>query len=51
MAAMTAAFAVGQLAGPILIALVEKAPHGFTAVLLAAAVALLGAALALATVK
>jgi MFS family permease len=51
MAAMTAAFAVGQLAGPILIALVEKAPHGFTAVLLAAVVALLGAALALATVK
>jgi len=51
MAAMTAAFAVGQLVGPILIALMEKVPHGFTAVLLAAAAGLLAAALALATVE
>lgn len=48
MAAMTSAFAVGQLAGPILIALVETVPHGFTAVLLAATAALLAGAAALA---
>jgi predicted MFS family arabinose efflux permease len=47
MAAMTSAFAVGQLVGPILIALVEKLPHGFTAVLLAASASLLVAAAAL----
>jgi MFS family permease len=45
MAAMTSAFAVGQLVGPILIALVESVPHGFTLVLVAATASLvLGAA-------
>jgi predicted MFS family arabinose efflux permease len=48
MAAMTAAFALGQLAGPILVALVEKVPYGFTAVLLAATAGLLAGAIALA---
>src|SRR5678809_740278 len=48
MAAMTSAFAVGQLVGPILVALVEKVPHGFTAILLAATAGLLAGALALA---
>jgi len=48
MAAMTSAFAVGQLVGPILIALVETLPNGFTAVLLAATASLLAGAAALA---
>lgn len=48
MAAMTSAFAVGQLVGPILIALVENLPHGFTLVLLAATAGLLAGASALA---
>lgn len=47
MAAMTSAFAVGQLVGPILIALVEKVPHGFTMVLVAATAGLLVGAAAL----
>jgi predicted MFS family arabinose efflux permease len=47
MAAMTSAFAVGQLVGPILIALVEKLPHGFTLVLVTATAGLLAGALAL----
>jgi MFS family permease len=47
MAAMTAAFAVGQLVGPILIALLQKLPHGFTMVLLAAAAGLVAGAIAL----
>ena len=47
MAAMTSAFAVGQLVGPILIALVERLPHGFTLVLVAAAASLLVGAAAL----
>jgi MFS family permease len=47
MAAMTSAFAVGQLVGPILIALVEERPHGFTMVLLAATASLLAGATAL----
>jgi MFS family permease len=47
MAVMTSAFAVGQLLGPILIALVEKLPHGFTVVLLAATAGLLAGAAAL----
>jgi MFS family permease len=47
MAAMTSAFAVGQLAGPILIALLEKLPNGFTVVLLAATGGLLLGAVAL----
>jgi len=47
MAAMTSAFAVGQLLGPILIALVEKLPNGFTIVLLAATACLLAGAVTL----
>jgi predicted MFS family arabinose efflux permease len=47
MAAMTSAFAVGQLVGPILIALVERLPHGFTLVLVAATAALVAGAVAL----
>jgi hypothetical protein len=49
MAAMTSAFAVGQLVGPILIALVETLPHGFTLVLLAATASLIAGAFALAS--
>jgi hypothetical protein len=48
MAAMTSAFALGQLAGPILISLVETVPHGFTAVLVVASACLLAGAVALA---
>jgi hypothetical protein len=48
MAAMTAAFAVGQLAGPVLVALAERVPHGFTLVLVAATAGLLVATAALA---
>ena len=47
MAAMTAAFAVGQLIGPVLVALAERVPHGFTIVLVSASAALLVSALAL----
>ena len=47
MAAMTAAFAVGQLIGPVLVALAEKVPHGFTIVLVAATAGLLVSAAAL----
>lgn len=47
MAAMTSAFAVGQLVGPILVALAEKVPHGFTIVLLTATAGLIAGALAL----
>lgn len=47
MAAMTAAFAVGQLIGPVLVALAEKVPHGFTIVLVSATAVLLISALAL----
>ena len=49
MAAMTSAFAVGQLVGPILIALVETLPHGFTLVLVAATASLTAGAVALAS--
>jgi hypothetical protein len=48
MAAMTAAFAVGQLVGPIVIALVEALPHGFTVAMLAATACLVAGAIALA---
>ena len=48
MAAMTAAFAVGQLIGPVLVALAERVPHGFTIVLAAATAGLLLGAAALA---
>ena len=44
MAAMTAAFAVGQLVGPIVIALVEALPRGFTLAMLAATACLLAGA-------
>jgi hypothetical protein len=47
MAAMTAAFAVGQLIGPVLVALVEEVPHGFTIMLVTATAGLLVSALAL----
>jgi hypothetical protein len=47
MAAMTSAFAVGQLLGPIMVALLEKLPQGFTVVLLAATAGLLAGAAAL----
>jgi hypothetical protein len=44
---LTAAFALGQLVGPILVALAQALPHGFTIVLVAATLGLLvsGAAL------
>ena len=48
MAGMTSAFAVGQLAGPVLVALAEELPHGFTLVLLAATASLLAGATVLA---
>jgi predicted MFS family arabinose efflux permease len=52
MAAMTAAFAVGQLIGPVLVALAERVPHGFTIVLAAATAGLLlGAAALTATAR
>src|SRR5688572_5307985 len=41
MAAMTAAFAVGQLIGPVLVALAEALPGGFTIVLVTASAGLL----------
>jgi predicted MFS family arabinose efflux permease len=47
MAAMTAAFAVGQLIGPVLVALAQAIPHGFTIVLIAATAGLLASAIAL----
>lgn len=43
-ALMTAAFALGQIVGPLVVAVVEDLPHGFEATLLGAAVALLLAA-------
>lgn len=46
MAALTSAFAVGQLVGPVVIAVLEKRPHGFAATLIAATLGLVaGAAL------
>ena len=47
MAAMTAAFALGQLIGPVLVALAEEAAHGFTMVLAAATAGLLISAVVL----
>lgn len=47
MAAMTAAFAVGQLIGPVLVALSQAIPHGFTLVLGSATAGLLISAFAL----
>ena len=44
---MTAAFAIGQIAGPLLVSAVAHLPHGFAATLLGAAVAVLLAAVSL----
>jgi len=49
MAAMTAAFAAGQVAGPLVVALLVRRPHGFALALAAAAIALVASAVALAT--
>src|SRR2546421_2455370 len=49
MAAMTAAFAAGQGAGPLVVALLVRRPHGFALPLAAAAIALVASAVALAT--
>ncbi|HET9819381.1 MAG TPA: YbfB/YjiJ family MFS transporter [Rhodanobacteraceae bacterium] len=46
-AVMTAAFAIGQIIGPLLVSAVAHLPHGFAAALLAAAVVLLAAAMSL----
>jgi MFS family permease len=46
-AAMTAAFAIGQIAGPLLVSAVAHQPHGFAASLLASAVIVLLAAASL----
>ena len=46
-AVMTAAFAIGQIVGPLLVSAVAHRPHGFAAALLAAAVVLLFAAVTL----
>ncbi len=46
-AVMTAAFAVGQIIGPLLVSVVAHRPHGFTIALLAAAAVLLLAAISL----
>jgi MFS family permease len=46
-AVMTAAFAIGQIIGPLLVSAVAHLPHGFSATLLAAAVVVLLAAASL----
>ncbi|WHZ20206.1 MAG: putative MFS-type transporter [Rhodanobacteraceae bacterium] len=46
-AVMTAAFAIGQIAGPLLVSAVAHLPHGFAATLLGAAVVVLLAAVSL----
>lgn len=46
-ALMTATFALGQIAGPLLVSAVAHAPHGFAATLLAAAIVTLAAACSL----
>ena len=46
-AVMTAAFAIGQIVGPLLVSAVAHQPHGFAAALLAAAIVLLLAAISL----
>jgi hypothetical protein len=48
MAAMTAAFAAGQVAGPLVVAVLARRPHGFALALIIAAAALVLSALALA---
>ena len=49
MAAMTAAFAAGQVAGPLVVAVLAGRPHGFALALAVAAIALVASAVALAT--
>jgi MFS family permease len=49
MAAMTASFAAGQIAGPLVVSYLVHRPHGFAAALAIAAVALVASAIALAT--
>ncbi|MGN6193125.1 MAG: YbfB/YjiJ family MFS transporter [Rhodanobacteraceae bacterium] len=44
---MTAAFAIGQIVGPLVVSAVAHRPHGFAAALLGAAVVLLLAAVSL----
>jgi len=46
-AVMTAAFAIGQIVGPLVVSAVAHRPHGFAAALLGAAVVLLLAAISL----
>ena len=46
-AVMTASFAIGQIAGPLLVSAVAHLPHGFNAMLLAAAILVLLAAVSL----
>ncbi|MDE1888074.1 MAG: YbfB/YjiJ family MFS transporter [Gammaproteobacteria bacterium] len=46
-AVMTAAFAIGQIVGPILVSALAHRPHGFTIALLAAAAVLRLAAISL----
>lgn len=46
-AVMTASFAIGQIAGPLLVSAVAHLPHGFNAMLLAAAIVVLLAAVSL----
>jgi MFS family permease len=49
MAAMTASFAAGQIAGPLVVSYLVRRPHGFASALAIAAVALVASALALAS--
>jgi MFS family permease len=49
MAAMTAAFAAGQIAGPLVVSALARRPHGFALALAIAAVALILSAIALIT--
>jgi predicted MFS family arabinose efflux permease len=46
-AVMTAAFAIGQIVGPLLVSAIAHRPHGFAAALLAAAAVILLAAISL----
>jgi hypothetical protein len=47
MGAMTAAFAAGQIAGPLVVAALARRPHGFATALASAAVLLVLSAVAL----
>jgi len=48
MAAMTAAFAAGQIAGPLVVSMLVRRPHGFALALAIAAAVLVLSAFALA---